>query len=144
VLCDVGMPYLCMRSWRRPCWPRYWRRLCWGRKWGVWRPGTRPRYPRPAVFPAHEGEVHPVLASSRNEGRYICGFNRQVGGDCDVPALPGATYICSILRLCNSFQTMACSRAPLPMTNTFIIYPYLILSLKYPYLEGVSIKLIAC
>src|SRR6266699_5204879 len=40
-----------------------------------------------------------------------------------MPGLPGAAYTCVTRRLCASFQTRACSRAPEPMTSTFIDIP---------------------
>jgi hypothetical protein len=36
-----------------------------------------------------------------------------------VPALPGATYIFVTFGLWESFQTIACSLAPFPITRTF-------------------------
>ena len=49
-----------------------------------------------------------------------------------VPAFPGATKILSTLELCLSFQTKACSRPPLPITNTFTAHPisFLLYTLK--------------
>ena len=40
---------------------------------------------------------------------------------CAIPALPGAQYILSTLSDWLIFQHIACSRPPLPTTNTFII-----------------------